>query len=102
MRTLVRVGVVPRPGATAVVPDGWGATRFPWTPLILSSSYVRGLEPTSMNLRHYLPESVIPLFQSAEANVRGMAVRLFDATDPQPTRLGVWKRRRGVEEKIVA
>ena len=65
MRTLVRVGVVPRPGATAVVPDGWVSYEIPMDPVDLSSSYVRGLEPTSMNLRHYLPESVIPLFQSA-------------------------------------
>jgi nicotinate-nucleotide adenylyltransferase len=65
LRTSVRVGVVPRPGATAVVPDGWDSYEIPMDPVDLSSSYVRGLDPTSMNLRQFLPEAVIPLFQSA-------------------------------------
>jgi nicotinate-nucleotide adenylyltransferase len=65
LRTLVRVGVVPRPGATAVVPDGWVSYEIPMDPVDLSSSYVRGLVPTSNNLREYLPEEVIPLYQGA-------------------------------------
>jgi len=65
LRTLVRVGVVPRPGAKSVVPDGWGSYEIPMDPVDLSSSYVRGLEPTSTNLRQFLPASVIPLYQSA-------------------------------------
>jgi nicotinate-nucleotide adenylyltransferase len=65
LRTLVRVGVVPRPGATTVVPDGWESYEIPMDPVDLSSSYVRGLEPTSENLRHFVPEEVIPLYQGA-------------------------------------
>ena len=65
LRTLVRVGVVPRPGATTVVPDGWVSYEIPMDPVDLSSSYVRGLVPTSSNLREYLPEEVIPLYQGA-------------------------------------
>jgi nicotinate-nucleotide adenylyltransferase len=65
LRTLVRVGVVPRPGAKSVVPDGWVSYEIPMDPVDLSSSYVRGLEPTSTNLRQFLPASVIPLYQSA-------------------------------------
>ena len=65
LRTLVRVGVVPRPGAKSVVPDGWVSYEIPMDPVDLSSSYVRGLEPTSSNLRQFLPASVIPLYQSA-------------------------------------
>ena len=64
LRTLVRVGVVPRPGATSVVPDGWVSYEIPMDPVDLSSSFVRDLEPTSTNLRKFLPESVIPLYQS--------------------------------------
>jgi nicotinate-nucleotide adenylyltransferase len=64
LRTLVRVGVVPRPGAKTVVPDGWVSYEIPMDPVDLSSSYVRELEPTSANLRKFLPEQVIPLFQS--------------------------------------
>jgi nicotinate-nucleotide adenylyltransferase len=64
LRTLVRVGVVPRPGATSVVPDGWASYEIPMDPVDLSSSFVRELEPTATNLRQFLPESVIPLYQS--------------------------------------
>ena len=65
LRSLVRVGVVPRPGATTIVPDGWANYEIPMDPVDLSSSFVRGLEPTSTNLERYLPEAVIPLYQSA-------------------------------------
>lgn len=64
LRTLVRVGVVPRPGAKSVVPDGWVSYEIPMDPVDLSSSFVRGLEPTSTHLREFIPEEVIPLFQS--------------------------------------
>jgi nicotinate-nucleotide adenylyltransferase len=64
LRTLVRVGVVPRPGAKSVLPDGWVSYEIPMEPVDLSSSFVRGLEPTSRNLREFVPEEVIPLFQS--------------------------------------
>jgi len=65
LRTLVRVGVVPRPGATTIVPDGWVSYEIPMDPVDLSSSYVRQLDPTSANLRQYLPASVIPLYEGA-------------------------------------
>jgi nicotinate-nucleotide adenylyltransferase len=65
LRTLVRVGVVPRPGAKSVVPDGWVSYEIPMEPVDLSSSYVRELDPTSSDLRLYLPASVIPLYQGA-------------------------------------
>lgn len=65
LRTSVRVGVVPRPGAKSVVPDGWASYEIPMDPVDLSSSFVRGLEPTSTNLRQFLPAAVIPLYQGA-------------------------------------
>ena len=65
LRTLARVGVVPRPGAPIIVPDGWDSYEIPMDPVDLSSSYVRGLDPASSNLRLFLPEDVIPLYQSA-------------------------------------
>jgi nicotinate-nucleotide adenylyltransferase len=65
LRTLVRVGVVPRPGAKSVVPDDWVSYEIPMDPVDLSSSYVRGLVPTSDNLREFVPEEVIPLYQGA-------------------------------------
>jgi nicotinate-nucleotide adenylyltransferase len=65
LRTLVRVGIVPRPGAKSVVPDGWVSYEIPMDPVDLSSSYVRQLDPTSSNLRMYLPADVIPLYLGA-------------------------------------
>ncbi len=58
LRTLVRVGVVPRPGAKTIVPDGWVSYEIPMDPVDLSSSYVRQLDPTvEPTLRWYLPAS---------------------------------------------
>jgi nicotinate-nucleotide adenylyltransferase len=65
LRTLVRVGVVPRPGAMAIVPDDWVSYEIPMDPVDLSSSYVRSLDPMSSDLRDFLPAQVIPLYQSA-------------------------------------
>jgi len=65
LRTLVRVGVVPRPGAKTIVPDGWVSYEIPMDPVDLSSSYVRQLDPTSSNLSQYLPAAVVPLYEGA-------------------------------------
>jgi nicotinate-nucleotide adenylyltransferase len=65
LRTLVRVGVVPRPGAASIAPDGWECYEIPMDPVDLSSSFIRELEPTTSNLRQFLPETVIPLYLSA-------------------------------------
>jgi len=63
LRTLVRVGVVPRPGALTIVPDGWVSYEIPMDPVDLSSSYVRELDPMAADLRDFLPAQVIPLYQ---------------------------------------
>jgi nicotinic acid mononucleotide adenylyltransferase len=65
LRTLVRVGVVPRPGGSPLVPDGWDSYEIPMDPVDLSSSFIRGLAPTPENLRKFVPEAVIPLYESA-------------------------------------
>jgi nicotinate-nucleotide adenylyltransferase len=65
LRTLVRVGVVPRPGASTIMPDDWVSYEIPMEPVDLSSSYVRHLDPESSDLRKYLPAQVIPLYQGA-------------------------------------
>lgn len=63
LRTLVRVGVVPRPGAATVVPDKWDSYEIPMEPVDLSSSFIRDVVPTRENLEPFLPELVIPLYQ---------------------------------------
>ncbi len=63
LRSLVRVGVVPRPGAVTIVPDGWEGYVIPMEPVDLSSSSIRHVEPSMANLRLLLPESVIPLYR---------------------------------------
>jgi nicotinate-nucleotide adenylyltransferase len=65
LRTLVRVGVVPRPGDPTVAPDGWRCYQIPMEPVDLSSSFIRDMTPTSDNLRNFLPEPVIPLYLGA-------------------------------------
>lgn len=64
LRTLVRVGIVPRPGGITVAPDGWVSYEIPMDPVDLSSSFIRGVSPTTENLRKLIPEAVIPLYES--------------------------------------
>jgi nicotinate-nucleotide adenylyltransferase len=65
LRELVRVGVVPRPGSVTVVPHGWESYQIPMDPVDLSSSFIRELEYSSETLRKFVPEQVIPLYESA-------------------------------------
>jgi nicotinate-nucleotide adenylyltransferase len=65
LRTLVRVGVVPRPGGSTVVPDGWRSYEIPMEPVDLSSSFIRNVPPTLENLKKFIPAAVIPLYQSS-------------------------------------
>jgi nicotinate-nucleotide adenylyltransferase len=66
LRTLVRVGVVPRPSALTHVADGWTSYEIPMDPVDLSSSFIRDVAPTGANLERFLPESVIPLYLGAK------------------------------------
>jgi nicotinic acid mononucleotide adenylyltransferase len=66
LRALVRVGVVPRPGGSTVVPDGWRSYEIPMDPVDLSSSFIREVVPTPENLAKFIPASVIPLYQSLQ------------------------------------
>ena len=65
LQSLVRVGVVPRPGAVTIVPDGWESYVIPMEPVDLSSSFIRDVVPSLANLRLLLPEPVIPLYRGA-------------------------------------
>jgi nicotinate-nucleotide adenylyltransferase len=64
LRALVRIGVVPRPGAASEVPNGWDAYEIPMVPVDLSSSFIREVAPTSENLGKFIPEAVIPIYES--------------------------------------
>ncbi len=64
LRSMVRVGVVPRPGARFELPAGWVGYEIPMDPVDLSSSFVRSLTPDRADLDIYIPTAVIPLFQS--------------------------------------
>jgi len=64
LATLVRVGVVPRPGGESVVAPGWRGYEIPMEPVDLSSSFIREMTPTTENLKEFLPASVIPLYVS--------------------------------------
>ncbi len=64
LRQLVRVGVVPRPGGSGRVSPGWDAYDIDMEPVDLSSSFIREVAPNPENLRKYVPQSVIPLYES--------------------------------------
>ncbi len=61
---LVRVGVVPRPGGEGELPAGWEGYEISMDPVDLSSTFIRDLSPTQDDLADYLPDEVIPLYQS--------------------------------------
>jgi nicotinate-nucleotide adenylyltransferase len=62
LRTLVRVGIVPRPGASTVVPDGWDGYEIAMAPVDLSSSFIRNTDLSRDVLAQFLPAAVIPLY----------------------------------------
>ncbi|HEY5121345.1 MAG TPA: hypothetical protein VII84_07185, partial [Acidimicrobiales bacterium] len=66
LRSLVRIGVVPRPGAITVIPEGWVGYEIPMDPVDLSSSFIREVSPTTENLRKFIPEAVIPIYESSQ------------------------------------
>ena len=63
-RRLVRVGVVPRPGGSDGVSSVWEAYEIVMEPVDLSSSFIRQIADDPENLREFVPESVIPLYES--------------------------------------
>ena len=63
LRTLVQLGVVPRPGGSGRVPPGWRAYEIEMEPVDLSSSFIREVAKTPENLRNFVPEDVIPLYE---------------------------------------
>lgn len=64
LRALVRVGVVPRPGGSTVIPEGWDGYEIPMDPVDLSSTFIREIPEGHENLRDYVPAPVIPLYES--------------------------------------
>jgi nicotinate-nucleotide adenylyltransferase len=66
LRSLVRIGVVPRPGGLSALPDGWEGYEIPMDPVDLSSSFIREVLPTTENLRKLIPEAVIPIYESSQ------------------------------------
>jgi nicotinate-nucleotide adenylyltransferase len=64
LATLVRLGVVPRPGGATKVPEGWESYEIAMDPVDLSSSFIRDVAPDAEILRKFLPEAVIPLYLS--------------------------------------
>ncbi len=63
LATMVRVGVVPRPGGAPAIPAGWVSYEIAMEPVDLSSTYIRDTHPDHENLREFVPEGVIPLYE---------------------------------------
>lgn len=62
LATLVQVGVVPRPGGDERLGPQWKGYRIPMSPVDLSSTYIRDLDPTQADLAELLPAAVVPLY----------------------------------------
>jgi nicotinate-nucleotide adenylyltransferase len=65
LRGLVRVGVVPRPGAVTETVAGWDIYEIAMEPVDLSSSAVRSAGHSAERLKDFVPEQVIPLYLGA-------------------------------------
>jgi nicotinate-nucleotide adenylyltransferase len=65
LRELVEVGVVPRPGAEVSPLEGWHWYKIAMHPVDLSSTFVRDMSLSDVDLKKYLPAGVIPLFLRA-------------------------------------
>ncbi len=65
LRRLVRVGIVPRPGARTQIPDGWNGYEIAMDPVDLSSTFIRGLDRGGHELERFVPAPVIALYEGA-------------------------------------
>ena len=63
LKTLVAVGVVPRPGGQPALPAGWRSYVIDMEPVDLSSTYIRDVPRNGDSLEEYLPEKVVPLYE---------------------------------------
>lgn len=66
LRELVEVAIVPRPGSSVQLPEGWRGYEISMQPVDLSSTFIRSMGTSTENLKNFLPASVIPLFVRAE------------------------------------
>ena len=62
LASLVEVGVVPRPGGDERLGAAWRGYRVPMSPVDLSSTYIRDLDPSTADLADLLPAAVVPLY----------------------------------------
>ena len=63
LRTLVKVGVIPRPGGESELPTDWDAYLVPMQPIDLSSTFIREASIHKKNLQELVPDPVIPIFE---------------------------------------
>jgi nicotinate-nucleotide adenylyltransferase len=66
LRELVHVAMVPRPGSSAHLPEGWRGYEITMRPVDLSSTFIRSMGTRNENLKNFLPTGVIPLFVRVE------------------------------------
>jgi nicotinate-nucleotide adenylyltransferase len=65
LRELVDVAIVPRPGASISSLEGWRWYEIAMQPVDLSSTFIRDMSLSDVDLKKYLPAGVIPLFLRA-------------------------------------
>ena len=66
LRELVTVGVIPRPGAAVVAPEGWNCYEIAMEPVDLSSTFLRDAPLDREALKLLMPDDVIAIYQGAK------------------------------------
>jgi len=65
LSALVKVGIIPRPGTTLAAPEGWNCYEIDMAPVDLSSTFLREAPLEEIDLKLFMAEDVIAIFQSA-------------------------------------
>lgn len=65
LRTLVDVGIIPRPGTPLTAPDGWNCYEIAMAPVDLSSTFLRETPLDTEGLKLFMPDQVIAIYQGA-------------------------------------
>ena len=65
LRELVAVGIIPRPGTPLTAPEGWHCYEISMPPVDLSSTFLRETRLDVEDLKLFMADEVIAIFQGA-------------------------------------
>ncbi len=65
LRDLVAIGIIPRPGTPLISPQGWNCYEIAMAPVDLSSTFLRENRLRTDDLKLFMPDEVIAIYQGA-------------------------------------